>query len=169
MTEKAMFPKRIHQRETMKNKYKSIIAIIGTLIISACHDSIYYHHFEDVSTEGWTNADTVSFDIPVPEKDTEMDLEVQARYTNKFQYKKLNLLIETECNGHSTGKDTLSLDMFTDNGTKTGNGITYIEENKTFKKINVRKGQKIRLKIIHNMRHPSIKGLSGIGIQASTE
>lgn len=164
-----MFPERIQLREAMKNKYKYIIAIIGTLIVSACHDSIYYHHFEDISTEGWTNTDTVSFDIPVLEHDAGMVLEVQARYTNKFRYKKLNLLIETVCNGQSAGKDTLSLNMFADNGTKTGNGITFIEVSRTFKKINVRKGQKIRLGIIHNMRRQNIEGLSGIGIQASAE
>ena len=152
----------------MNNTYKFIIAITGTLILSACHDSIYYHHFEDTDTKGWTNLDTVSFEILAPEHDTEMALEVQARYTNKFEYKKLFLLIETECNGKIKDTDTLSLDMFADNGGKTGNGITFVEENKDYKTITVRKGQKTKVKIVHNMRRQTIDGISGIGIKAST-
>lgn len=153
----------------MRNKHKFITAIIGTLILSACHDSIYYHHFEDISTEGWTNEDTAAFDIPVPEQDSEMALEVQTRYTNKFKYKKLYLLIETECKGQKSVIDTLSLDMYSDNGKKAGNGITLVEKNKAFKTINIRKGQNVRIKIVHNMRSQTIAGVSGIGIKVSTE
>ena len=53
---------------------------------------VVYDHFIALDDRGWTKTDSVVFDLPLFERDVDLDVTISVRHTNRYPYQNLELI-----------------------------------------------------------------------------
>ena len=95
-------------------------------VLASCNSGCIYTDYVDFSGECWNNDDTVTLHIPKDFIKKGRTPKLAVRTSEKYKYETLNVLVE-QMGGKSVLRDTLSIELFDENGRSTGKGLVHQE------------------------------------------
>lgn len=158
----------------MKKKIRNNIFALNTLLILfvasiciACNKQTLYYSFQSIPNQGWSQKDTLNFEMQIADSTTFYNLFVEIRNRNNYPYQNLPLLLQ--CFVPQNGKartDTINLTLADKEGTWKGNGwggLYQIES--PARKMRIDKAGKYKFKIISLLPDTLLPGINDIGIR----
>ena len=122
----------------MRHKVSTLLYIIALMVITmgatSCSDPRTYDQYRNVSLQGWSRNDTLSFDIPRQwEGNYQLDLCLRAAQT--YPYRNISMIIERKIiyyrqrkKREKTYNDTINCEIINDKGILVGQkGISNTE------------------------------------------
>lgn len=150
-----------------KSLRASIIWLACTLSFTACQDSLLFHQYSSVEREGWRSDSPATFLVKDSTDGIDLQVCIELRHTKEYKFKNITLVATAETEEHTVWADTVSMELFKDNGKKTGTGMPYISNQIRAKDISLEKNQIYTFKIKHIMRCDPLEGVTDIGIKIS--
>ena len=125
-----------------------------------------FHSYKPLPAEGWERSDTVCFDMPKGEEDTEGTLFVALRTTAPSGMREVVLAVE-QCSERAEvlRRDTIRCTLADDEGNATAKGINYHQHENGLLPFRLQKGERQSVRIYHLMRSEVIAGISEVGIR----
>ncbi len=144
----------------------TVSLILAALLLSSCTDGTIQHQFRTVSgNNGWERTDTLTYDIPEIPATCNYGMQVQLRVGTRFPYRTVWVAREVELdNPHMIKRDTVRIDLSEDGRHIDASGVTLFSINAEIKPIQLEKGQKGKLRLMHLMRQETIPQLHDVGI-----
>ena len=159
----------------MKRLHKTNLwtVCVAVCLLAACHGQTVYHSFLPVSSNGWSNEDTLTFHIGFNDStETNIpDATVEIRYENSYPYQDLYLFVCHNLNDSAQWEnDTLHLTLSDEHGNKTGKGWggLYLATTSLAPLRNCPSGERT-LKIVQGMTDTLLQGIHDVGIHVTSE
>lgn len=143
-------------------------ALMILLAAIGCSDGhTYFHQYKAVDVDGWMNGDTVVFHLTPSSCQQTLAAEVGVRTTDAFKYNTLYLLGELRCEDQLISTDTLTVNIFDEDGLSLGNGFPYPTSTSQLPPIAVDSGLNYTYTITPYMQPEQVVGVKDIGIKLS--
>ena len=147
------------------------VAIFATVAFVSCFQNIGFYEYRAVDIDDWDRNDFVDFHIHAAPEDGYYTEIIGVRANRAYPFKSLQLIVSQ--NVISTTKvrksifksDTLSFDIYDDEGMMAGSGVNLHQYEIPFKSLRLEKGDSLYMTIRHNMSRRSIKGISDVGVK----
>lgn len=150
---------RIHHNNNL------LIFLIGILAFVGCGSDTVYHHYEQVTADGWNRNDTLRFHVAPAKSDAVLHEEVELRINSAFPFMGLCLIVEhTTFPSNVRRIDTLNCALIDKNGKAKGKGINYIQNHFHLIDLSVNQDDSIEIAIHHNMKRENLPGIIDLGI-----
>ena len=140
---------------------KSILVLISSLCLIACHNRTMYNDFQPVPMTGWSEDSILRFDVPISDTTHTYDVLLHIRHTDAYPYQNMWLFIGEK----AVRYDTIEFYLANDRGQWLGNGQSVIEMPVLYRE-NIRFTDSLySLTIQHGMREQLLQGVSDIGVE----
>jgi gliding motility-associated lipoprotein GldH len=169
--------KKSRKHQTNQRHRYSIIGklfMFSCLLLFGCEEGTVYNQYRHVPDAGWTNKDTLSFDVNVDSIPAKYMLSIETRNRGDYPYNNMYLLVMNNAKDSTVFvSDTVRFILSKEiNGHHKwlGAGISDLYQmSHTYKSITLpqRKGH-IIFKIKHIMQDQFLTGISDIGLKLST-
>lgn len=147
---------------------KYLLSFVCLFSFLSCQKEIAYYSFQPIPVTGWTNNDTLTFDLPEKFQKGFYDVYIGVRNKSSYPYKDLWLHISHNLDGTKQfSYEKVHFFVTNPDGTWKGAGISDLFQFNVSYLRNVEIGEEkeVRVfKIIPFMRDESLKGLSDIGL-----
>jgi len=146
---------------------KALLLLLVASIYIACNKQTLYYSFQSIPTQGWSQKDTLNFEIQISDSTTFYNLFVEIRNRNNYPYQNLPLLLQYFVPQNKKARtDTLNLTLADKEGAWKGSGwggLYQIES--PARKIRIDKAGKYRIKIISLLPDTLLPGINDVGIK----
>lgn len=156
----------------MKNslKYISLFVIqclVMAFMLTACDISdTPYHHYTDISEEGWLNRDTLTFKVDTIRKAGDYTTYLCVRTQYEYPYRYLSVIAEqTVMPKGKKQKAVEKLEIVNKEGAQGGTGITYHTYEVPMFDEALAPGDSMRIAVKHNMTRETMPGIISVGIK----
>lgn len=160
----------------MTHKVFSLFYIIALMVIAvgavSCSDPRTYDQYKNVSLQGWSRNDTLTFDIPRQwEGNYQLDLCLRAAQT--YPYRNISMIMDRKViyykqhkKQEKTYSDTINCEIINDKGILVGQkGITSTEIRQAIIAFRLNRNDSMHVTIRHIMSRESLPGISDVGIR----
>lgn len=152
---------------------KHIIFLYCSLIflLSSCNTAdTAYHHYEQISDEGWQNCDTLTFTVDTIRRYGDYTSYICLRTHPDFPYRFLSLIVEqTNMPKGTKKKRSVRVEIVNKDGAQEGTGITlHTYEVPLFKQW-LGPGDSVRIAVKHNMTREQMPGIMNVGVKLERE
>ena len=142
------------------------IFVTVALALASCNRNTVYHHYEQVSANGWERNDTLYFHVTAAKSDAVLNEEMELRINNWYPFMGLCVVVEqTTFPSNVRRVDTLNCSLVGKNGITKGKGISYIQNSFHLTDISVSEGDSLDIAIHHNMKQEILPGVVDLGIK----
>lgn len=152
----------------MKSLLKNSLFLLGTACLTvACKDSIVYHSYQPIRSEGWGKSDTLFFDVPLSDSLTNLHLYAEVRNRSDYNYQDLYLFISQNLEDSTSWKtDTLEFILAGKDGKWNGTGWgSLFQSALPIGYTATRHSGKYTFKVVHGMKDDILTGINDIGIR----
>ena len=160
----------------MTHKVFSLLYIIALMVIAvgavSCSDPRTYDQYKNVSLQGWSRNDTLTFDIPRQwEGNYQLDLCLRAAQT--YPYRNISMIMDRKViyykqhkKQEKTYSDTINCEIINDKGILVGQkGISNTEIRQAITAFRLNRNDSMHVTIRHIMSRESLPGISDVGIR----
>lgn len=155
-------------RKTMKSLLKNSLFLLGSAcLMVACNDSIVYHSYQPIPTEGWGKSDTLLFNVPLSDSLTNLHLYAEVRNRSDYDYQNLYLFISQNLEDSTSWKtDTLEFVLANKDGKWNGTGWGSLFQSAIpIGSAITRHAGTFTFKVVHGMKDGKLTGINDIGIR----
>ena len=139
--------------------------LLAVLLLTACKQRTVYYHYEHTPLSGWEKNDTLVFTTDTIAIDGTYSEEVGIRINGTYPFLQLNLVVEHLVMPAMTVKsDTLSCRLIDETGNALGNGVSNYQYLIPLTSLTLKKGDRLRIAIRHDMKREILPGISDIGL-----
>ena len=140
--------------------------LLAVLLLTACKQRTVYYHYEHTPLSGWEKNDTLVFTTDTIAIDGTYGEEVGIRINGTYPFLQLNLVVEHLVMPAMTVKsDTLSCRLIDETGNALGNGVSNYQYLIPLTSLTLKKGDRLRIAIRHDMKREILPGISDIGLR----
>jgi gliding motility-associated lipoprotein GldH len=140
--------------------------LLAVLLLTACKQRTVYYHYEHTPLSGWEKNDTLVFTTDTIAIDGTYSEEVGIRINGTYPFLQLNLVVEHLVMPAMTVKsDTLSCRLIDETGNALGNGVSNYQYLIPLTSLTLKKGDRLRIAIRHDMKREILPGISDIGLR----
>ena len=140
--------------------------LLAVLLLTACKQRTVYYHYEHTPLSGWEKNDTLVFTTDTIAIDGTYSEEVGIRINGTYPFLQLNLVVEHLVMPAMTVKsDTLSCRLIDETGNALGNGVSNYQYLIPLTFLTLKKGDRLRIAIRHDMKREILPGISDIGLR----
>jgi len=140
--------------------------LLAVLLLTACKQRTVYYHYEHTPLSGWEKNDTLVFTTDTIAIDGTYSEEVGIRINGTYPFLQLNLVVEHLVMPAMTMKsDTLSCRLIDETGKALGNGVSNYQYLIPLTSLTLKKGDRLRIAIRHDMKREILPGISDIGLR----
>lgn len=140
--------------------------LLAVLLLTACKQRTVYYHYEHTPLSGWEKNDTLVFTTDTIAIDGTYREEVGIRINGTYPFLQLNLVVEHLVMPAMTVKsDTLSCRLIDETGNALGNGVSNYQYLIPLTSLTLKKGDRLRIAIRHDMKREILPGISDIGLR----
>jgi gliding motility-associated lipoprotein GldH len=152
--------------------YKSLCAAVITLTLLpvsfiSCDNKTIYDEYRHTTVTGWEKNDTLFFEMQPVAENGYYSEELGLRINSAYPFTGLCVIVEQYISGKKeivSKTDTVTCRFFDKNGNLKGNGISNYQFNFHVSSADLKKGERVRFCIRHNMKREILPGISDIGI-----
>ena len=142
------------------------VMLLAVLLLTACKQRTVYYHYEHTPLSGWEKNDTLVFTTDTIAIDGTYSEEVGIRINGTYPFLQLNLVVEHLVMPAMTVKsDTLSCRLIDETGNALGNGVSNYQYLIPLTSLTLKKGDRLRIAIRHDMKREILPGISDIGLR----
>lgn len=147
--------------------WKYVLASLTVLIcLISCDNRTDYHSYKHTPVAGWSNNDTVAFEIPRSKNNGSHRLFLGLRTSTAYPFMAIRIVVvQRIIPGNMTIKDTIDCDLTDAKGKTKGNGVGYRQYEFPITELQLRKGDSISVRVYHDMRREVVPGISDIGLR----
>ena len=148
-----------------------LIMMMPSLLLHSCQDGeVVCHQFQEVTPEGWSPTDTLTFALPpLPADDDsclEVDVFAETRVLRSYPYRNLTLLVQLTSDSICERSDTLRCQLFSQGDDKgRGQGVTRITSSHPLPSYRLRSGRTYTFRVTHLMNNPLLTGVAHVGMR----
>lgn len=136
------------------------------LLVVACNQEPGYHHFENITDEGWGRSDVRRFATPKVKHTGIYDVFLDLRTTRAYPYAGVSLICEENLwPANSNKRTTFECKFVDERGHLLGTGISRFQYRYYLGERKLNAGDSLTLNISHNMKVPVIEGITDIGVE----
>lgn len=140
--------------------------LLAVLLLTACKQRTVYYHYEHTPLSGWEKNDSLVFTTDTIAIDGTYSEEVGIRINGTYPFLQLNLVVEHLVMPAMTVKsDTLSCRLIDETGNALGNGVSDYQYLIPLTSLTLKKGDRLRIAIRHDMKREILPGISDIGLR----
>lgn len=140
--------------------------LLAVLLLTACKQRTVYYHYEHTPLSGWEKNDSLVFTTDTIAIDGTYSEEVGIRINGTYPFLQLNLVVEHLVMPSMTVKsDTLSCRLIDETGNALGNGVSNYQYLIPLTSLTLKKGDRLRIAIRHDMKREILPGISDIGLR----
>jgi len=140
--------------------------LLAVLLLTACKQRTVYYHYEHTPLSGWEKNDTLVFTTDTIAIDGTYSEEIGIRINGTYPFLQLNLVVEHLVMPAMTVKsDTLSCRLIDETGNALGNGVSNYQYLIPLTSLTLKKGDRLRIAIRHDMKREILPGISDIGLR----
>lgn len=140
--------------------------LLAVLLLTACKQRTVYYHYEHTPLSGWEKNDSLVFTTDTIAIDGTYSEEVGIRINGTYPFLQLNLVVEHLVMPAMTVKsDTLSCRLIDETGNALGNGVSNYQYLIPLTSMTLKKGDRLRIAIRHDMKREILPGISDIGLR----
>ena len=160
-----------HGLSFRREKGMIAVAILATAAFVSCFQNIGFYEYRAVNIDGWERNDFVDFHIQSAQEDGYHTEIIGVRADHTYPFKSLQLIVSqnivstTKVRKSVFRSDTLSVDIYDDEGMMAGSGVNLHQYEIPFKSLRLEKGDSLYMTIRHNMSRRRIKGISDVGVK----
>ena len=146
------------------------VAVIATATFASCFQKTHFFEYKSINIDGWERNDFVDYRVKAVEEDGFYTEIIGVRANNDYPFKTLSLIINqnvvsnTNMRRNSFKSDTLTIDIYDNEGMINGSGVNLHQFEIPFKTMKMQKGDSLYLTIRHNMSRRVIEGISDVGV-----
>lgn len=151
-----------------RNQLKTSAVITLSLIAYSCTTNTVFHKYHPIDEKGWSDNDTVYFQLPDSMATGKYKTEIGIRHTNLYPYKDIWLSIKSD-NRDKT--DTIHIYLVNDRGNWNGNGSTggYYQYSVPITELNDHLSSDSIIKVYHIMKDNPLSGITDVGLKIIRE
>ena len=149
-----------------------LIMMMPSLLLHSCQDGeVVCHQFQEVTPEGWSPTDTLTFALPpLPADDDsclEVDVFAETRVLRSYPFTNMTLLVELCADdGTSLHRDTIQCQLFDDADDAAGPGFVYLTSDHKLTTYSLSCPHRPHtLRVAHLMRLTMLTGVTHIGVK----
>lgn len=141
--------------------------ILTVLLLNSCTGGIVQQQFRTISgNDGWERTDTLTYDIPEIQETRDYGMQIHVRVGTRFPYRAVWMARELELhNPYMLKCDTVCVKISDDSGQMDASGTMLFTVDRKIGSIQLKKGQKGRLKLFHLMQQETLPQVHDIGIK----
>lgn len=132
------------------------------LLTIACQRGTLLHSFQSLPNETWGMRDTLTFDVDSLSA-TPAQLSVCLRFTHRFPYRSLWMVVEHSGAELPSQRDTLNIPVMTDDGSSMGSGVHLIQIEHPVGIIAC--SDSLRLRLFPIMQREQLPGVCDVGVK----
>ena len=153
----------------MRNRHLTVRSwlpvLVMMLLFAGCDHTTVFHHYENISQDGWGRSDTLRFEIPPISTDGNYLATLELRTNSTYPYTNLSIIVESDLQPHSQHfSDTLRCSLTDQRGNITGKGISQYQYRFPLATRHLTQGQILTFSVYHNMRRETLPGIIDIGL-----
>lgn len=150
------------------NKYTLLYIIAVMLLLTACDGQTVYNHYEHTLLSGWERNDTLTFCVPGMEGGGSYAEDIGVCINGKYPFRDICLVIEqTIFPSQTVYLDTLDCSLIDKQGHAIGQGISQYQYLFPLRRLQLEKGDSLRIAIRHDMKREILPGIANIGVKLS--
>ena len=136
-------------------------------MLSACDISdTPYHHYKDISEEGWLNCDTLTFQVDTIRKPGDYITYLCLRTQYEYPYRYLSVIVDQVIMPKGKRQHAVErLEIVDREGVQKGTGITYHTYEVPVFTETLTPGDSMRVAVKHNMTREQMPGIIGVGVK----
>lgn len=141
--------------------------LVSCLFLGACKKHTQFFTYQSVNQEGWNCTDTLWFQLDeLPHADDDSTLSIDIRYTNRYPYQDLWLVMEQRTDPDSRQRDTIHMDLsMRPNAWQVkGNVLHELDTTATVCHFTQRRTP-VKLLVYHIMNEQTLTGIIEIGVR----
>ncbi len=149
------------------------VAILATATFMSCFQYTAYFRYCSTESEGWNRFDFLEYRVPAIGQEGYYVEEIGIRYNERYPYRQLGLVIDQTV-VHTASKrmgryksDTLRVDLYDEDGKPRGEGANLKLLVIPLKSVKLEQGDSLSVRIRHNMKKTTVKGVSAIGLKVT--
>ncbi len=141
------------------------VALLIFLVL-ACEGNIPSAQFRNIQAEGWSSADTLSFDFDsIPRAGTyAVMLSLRTSSAPSYPYLDLTLALRRDNSGKIGVPDSLCVALNKENGTPVGRGVTLYQHDFCIDTLQLQQADHLHYTIAHCMRRSPLPGIHDVGL-----
>jgi gliding motility-associated lipoprotein GldH len=134
------------------------------LLFVACSDEYVFQDHKVIPNEKWKADNDLTFVLTISDTTTSYRLGFTIRYNDKYAYQNLYMFLKTTLPNGKQVIDTVSCDLFEQDGNPLGKGNRIKERSVIYGTLNFPMVGKYTMKVIHAMRKDTLDGINSIGM-----
>lgn len=143
----------------------SILALLLTLLLTACNDDRVFDKYIHADENGWEKNDDVSFCIDSLKEGGMYSMTLGIRMNKEYPFQNIQIVVDqTVYPEQRTLSDKVTCKVTDSNGLMLGHGISLYQYDIPIRKTNYEKGDSITVRIRHNMKREILPGIVDIGM-----
>jgi len=153
-------------------RHRLILPAILAACFASCIDGIVYCGYHDIAIEGWEQADSAVFAMPIGTADVAATRQLLLRVSPDYEFRNLSVAVKTTCYAHhadsiamQTSLDTIECQLADSKGSIAGRGIMHREFSFKLPGHLPPQTDSLRISVSHNMRRGIVAGIEAVGIE----
>ena len=157
---------RISNPTKRPSSFHSFIFSFFLLLFTSCTDRTLFHAYKPLPAEGWERRDTVCFDVPQTDEDTDGTLFIGLRTAAHVGIQNVVLAVEQRGEaGDILRQDTIHYPLNDAEGNALTGGVNHHQYETQQLPFHMKKGQSGSVRIHHLMSHEILSGITEVGIR----
>lgn len=152
-------------------RVRSFVAFILILSLNACSrngdENILLHRYAEVDAEGWDKTDTAWIRLPQVEANTPVEVTLDVRAMRNYPYRNLSLRTFLQVDGKTVGNQRADIRLFETEDSANRQSPVFAESAYPLRQVTLPKHKSCRMGVVHNMRQPSLIGITHVGLALS--
>ena len=146
-------------------KYISIIVVVCVLI--SCLDIPFYSEFKTVDPNGWNSADTLNFNLKIPDSSKRFDSYIDISHTGSYPFSNIYLFIDITYPNSKHRVDTLECVLADNRGSWYGSGLGDMVNHRVeyLNDIGLPLSGDYEVSITHGMRREPLEEITDLGLR----
>jgi len=148
-------------------KYRLFLSILVVTLLASCDGSALYDESRHVDEQGWSQADSVAFVVPVDDTVHPFHFLVEVRNSIDYPYSNTFLFIRTTFPDGSVAQDTLEYPLADPEGRWLGRRTGRYVDTRFYFRRNARFPMQgdYRFAVTNGMRDSAVRGIRDIGLR----
>ena len=141
--------------------------LVSCIFLGACKERTRFYTYQPVNPDGWDCTDTLCFQLDeLPYKEGYSHLNIDIRFTNRYPYQDLWLVMEQRAELDSRQRDTVHLDLTKSPNPWQVKGTVLHELDTTAAVCHYQQKQTpVKLLVYHIMNEQTLTGITEIGVR----
>lgn len=148
----------------MKRVFLILQCVVLLVLISSCGRQYHYCENTAIDNETWAAGHKVPFHFAIPDTSCVYEMGLNIRYTHFYPKQNLYVFLRTVFPNETWAQDTLSIDLFTDEGIPLGKGSRVVELQHPFGCLRFPMTGDYTMTLEQAMRTDSLEGVVSVGL-----